>query len=147
MKYIVDLATDVTLGEGDKQINIKGSEGTVTVGTGDSQVKLDSSDGSVTAGGITINQDGQGTVNGLTNKTWSEGTYISGQGATEDQLHQVESNVNTKIDSVNQKIDQVSKTHTTVSVNDHTETGNLVLKKQMPRRMPAPTTIYPSVMM
>ena len=129
MKYIVDLATDVTLGEGDKQINIKGSEGTVTVGTGDSQVKLDSSDGSVTAGGITINQDGQGTVNGLTNKTWSEGTYISGQGATEDQLHQVESNVNTKIDSVNQKIDQVSKTHTTVSVNDHTETGNLVLKK------------------
>lgn len=129
MKYIVDLATDVTLGEGDKQINIKGGEGTVTVGTGDSQVKLDSSDGSVTAGGITINQDGQGTVNGLTNKTWSEGTYISGQGATEDQLHQVESNVNTKIDNVNQKIDQVSKTHTTVSVNDHTETGNLVLKK------------------
>lgn len=129
MKYIVDLATDVTLGEGDKQINIKGSEGTVTVGTGDSQVKLDSSDGSVTAGGITINQDGQGTVNGLTNKTWSEGTYISGQGATEDQLHQVESNVNTKIDNVNQKIDQVSKTHTTVSVNGHTETGNLVLQK------------------
>ena len=129
MKYIVDLATDVTLGEGDKQINIKGSEGTVTVGTGDSQVKLDSSDGSVTAGGITINQDGQGTVNGLTNKTWSEGTYISGQGATEDQLHLVESNVNTKIDNVNQKIDQVSKTHTTVSVNGHTETGNLVLQK------------------
>lgn len=129
MKYIVDLATDVTLGEGDKQINIKGSEGTVTVGTGDSQVKLDSRDGSVTAGGITINQDGQGTVNGLTNKTWSEGTYISGQGATEDQLHQVESNVNTKIDNVNQKIDQVSKTHTTVSVNGHTETGNLVLQK------------------
>ena len=45
--------------------------------------------GNVTAGGITVNADNGGTVNGLTNKTWDAENYISGQAATEDQLKEV----------------------------------------------------------
>ena len=61
---------------------------------------------------VTINGD-SGTVNGLTNKTWDGEHYVSGQGATEDQLYQIESNVNKKIENVN-------KHHTEVTVNGGT---------------------------
>lgn len=113
---------DVTFGSGDKQIAINGTSGTLTVGQKGNQVKLDSTDGSITAGGVTINNGGSGTVNGLTNKTWNSNSYTSGQAATEDQLHTVETNaknytdsqistVNTKIDTqinnVNKRIDGV----------------------------------------
>ena len=53
------------------------------IGTG---VNVDGSDGSITAGGVTINKDDEGTVNGLTNTTWDPDNYVSGQAATEDQL-------------------------------------------------------------
>ena len=68
---------------------------------------------------VTINGD-SGTVNGLTNKTWDGEHYVSGQGATEDQLHQVESNVNKKFDDVNKRIENVDKHHTEVTVNGGT---------------------------
>ena len=42
--------------------------------------------GNITAGGITVNADNGGTVNGLTNKTWDADNYVSGQAATEDQF-------------------------------------------------------------
>ena len=45
--------------------------------------------GNITAGGITVNADNGGTVNGLTNKTWDADNYVSGQAATEDQLKEV----------------------------------------------------------
>ena len=45
--------------------------------------------GNITAGGITVNADNGGTVNGLTNKTWNADNYVSGQAATEDQLKEV----------------------------------------------------------
>ena len=50
--------------------------------------------GNITAGGITVNADNGGTVNGLTNKTWDADNYVSGQAATEDQLKSVSDKVN-----------------------------------------------------
>ena len=67
-EYTVGLGDKVTLGtDPDKQISIKGSEGTIQ------------------AGKVTVNGTG-GTVNNLTNKTWDPAHITSGQSATEDQL-------------------------------------------------------------
>ena len=67
-EYTVGLGDKVTLGtDPDKQISIKGSEGTIQ------------------AGKVTVNGTG-GTVNNLTNKTWDPAHITSGQAATEDQL-------------------------------------------------------------
>ncbi|WP_281519925.1 ESPR-type extended signal peptide-containing protein [Acidaminococcus timonensis] len=128
-KYTVDLNNNVNFGKEDKQISINGDNGTVTIGQGDKQIKLDSKDGSITAGGVTINNGGKGTVNGLTNKTWDSEHITSGQAATEDQLQKVEQNVNQKISNVDQKVDKVAKQHTTVSVNGGQAAGNLIMEK------------------
>ncbi|WP_337740150.1 ESPR-type extended signal peptide-containing protein [Acidaminococcus timonensis] len=128
-KYTVDLNNNVNFGKEDKQISIDGDNGTVTIGQGDKQIKLDSKDGSITAGGVTINNGGKGTVNGLTNKTWDGEHITSGQAATEDQLQKVEQNVNQKISNVDQKVDKVAKQHTTVSVNGGQAAGNLIMEK------------------
>ena len=149
-KYTVDLAKDVTFGDaakGDKTVAISGTNGTVTAGTGDNKVTVDGSKGQIVAGGdngvkigniengdrsLTIyDKDGnaKGTdkagkyVTNLDNKTWNAdgtGSYVSGRAATEDQLHQVESNVNKKFDDVNTKIESVDKHHTEVTVNGGT---------------------------
>ena len=47
--------------------------------------KLTVSD-SAAIGSVSINKDGKGTVNGLTNTTWNADKITSGQAATEDQL-------------------------------------------------------------
>ncbi|WP_337617452.1 ESPR-type extended signal peptide-containing protein [Acidaminococcus timonensis] len=130
-KYTVDLNNNVNFGKEDKQISINGDNGTVTIGQGDKQIKLDSKDGSITAGGVTINNGGKGTVNGLTNKTWDGEHITSGQAATEDQLQKVEQNVNQKISNVDQKVDKVAKQHTTVSVNGGQAAGNLIMEKTL----------------
>ena len=125
-EYTVDLANDVTFGSGANQIAINGSGGTVTVGTGDNQVKLDGTDGSVTAGNVTINGGGSGTIDGLTNTTWTEVTFTSGRAATEDQLHTVESNVNTAISNVDKHHTEVTVNGGTAPASDGTYTdGNL----------------------
>ena len=164
--YTVDLAKDVAFGDaakGDKTVAISGTNGTVTAGTGDNKVTVDGSKGQIVAGGdngvkignimegdssLTIyNKDGKATnqtdkagkyVTNLDNKTWKDdGSYVSGRAATEDQLHQVESNVNKQIVDVNTKIDKVDKHHTEVTVNGGTPAkadgaytdGNLQLKQ------------------
>ena len=149
-KYTVDLAKDVTFGDaakGDKTVAISGTNGTITAGTGDNKVTVDGSKGQIVAGGdhdgvkvgniangdgsLTIyDKDGKATdkkadggkfVTNLGNKTWNkDGSYVSGRAATEDQLHQVESNVNKQISDVNTKIDNVDKHHTEVTVNGGT---------------------------
>ena len=148
-KYTVDLAKDVTFGDtakGDKTVAISGTDGTITAGTGDNKVTVDGSKGQIVAGGnngvkigniengdssLTIyDKDGKATgktdkagkyVTNLDNKTWkNDGSYVSGRAATEDQLHQVESNVNKKFDDVNTKIKSVDKHHTEVTVNGGT---------------------------
>lgn len=142
-KYTVDLAKDVTfgkVGDGDKTVAISGTDGTVTAGTGDNKVTVDGSKGQIVAGGdngvkvgniangdssLTIyDKDGKATdkkadggkyVTNLDNKTWNEdGSYVSGRAATEDQLHQLESSFNTKVDAVEQN-------HTAVTVNGSVE--------------------------
>lgn len=148
-KYTVDLAKDVTFGDtakGDKTVAISGTDGTITAGTGDNKVTVDGSKGQIVAGGnngvkigniengdssLTIyDKDSKATgktdkagkyVTNLDNKTWKDdGSYVSGRAATEDQLHQVESNVNKQIADVNTKIDKVDKHHTEVTVNGGT---------------------------
>ena len=42
---------------------------------------------------LTINKDGKGTINGLTNTTWNPLTITSGQAATEDQLKAVDDKI------------------------------------------------------
>ena len=152
-------------GNGDKTVAISGTNGTVTAGTGDNKVTVDGSKGQIVAGGdngvkvgniangdssLTIyDKDGNVTkgtdkagqyVTNLDNKTWNAdgtGSYVSGRAATEDQLHQVESNVNKQISDVNTKIDNVDKHHTEVTVNGGTHAnvdgsyteGNLQLKQ------------------
>ncbi|EPP14341.1 S-layer domain protein [Megasphaera sp. NM10] len=148
-KYTVDLAKDVTFGDaakGDNTVAISGTNGTITAGTGDNKITVDGSRGQIVAGGnngvkigniengdrsLTIyDKDGKATdkkadggqfVTNLDNKTWNtDGSYVSGRAATEDQLHQVESNVNKKFDDVNTKIESVDKHHTEVTVNGGT---------------------------
>ena len=156
--YTVDLSKNVTFGkekDDDKTVTVSGTKGMITAGTGDDKVTVDGSKGQVIVGGDTgvkignitkndssltiFDKDGNATgetdktgkyVTNLENKTWNkDGFYISGRAATEDQLHQVESNINSEIGNVNEKIDKVTKQHTTVSVNGNIERGNLVLKK------------------
>lgn len=151
--------------KGDKTVAISGTDGTVTAGTGDNKVTVDGSKGQIVAGGdngvkignveagdnsLTIyDKDGNATnkkadggnyVTNLGNKAWNAdgtGSYVSGRAATEDQLHQVESNVNKQIADVNTKIDKVDKHHTEVTVNGGTPAkadgaytdGNLQLKQ------------------
>ena len=138
-KYTVDLAKDVTFGkagDGDKTVAISGTNGTVTAGTGNNKVTVDGSKGQIVAGGdngvkignieagdssLTIydkngnatdkKADGGKYVTNLDNKTWNkDGSYVSGRAATEDQLHQLESSFNTKVEAVEQH-------HTEVTVN------------------------------
>lgn len=156
--YTVDLSKNITLGkkdDGDQTVTVSGTAGRITAGTGDDKVTVDGSKGQVIVGGdagvkignITKNdssltifdKDGNATgktddagkyVANLDNKTWNkDGSYVSGRAATEDQLHQVESTINSKMVNVNEKIAKVTKQHTTVSVNGNAEKGNLVLKK------------------
>ena len=42
----------------------------------------------ISAGGVIINENGSGTITGLTNTTWDADNITSGQAATEDQLQQ-----------------------------------------------------------
>ncbi|WP_333788978.1 hypothetical protein [Phascolarctobacterium faecium] len=80
--YEVKLADELEIGTG---VKVDGTgDGKIEVGNGN--VVIDGSDGSITAGGVTINKDDAGTVNGLTNTTWDPDNITSGQAATEDQL-------------------------------------------------------------
>ena len=68
---------------GDK-ITLNGKDGKAGIGT----VGIDGKDGIITTGGTnSVKVDGStGTVTGLTNKTWTPGSIVSGRAATEDQL-------------------------------------------------------------
>ncbi|WP_298587223.1 hypothetical protein, partial [uncultured Megasphaera sp.] len=134
----VNLNDNITLGDDKdkaKQVSINGNDAKITAGDGNNKVTVDGSKGQIVAGGdngvkvgniangdssLTIyDKDGnaKGTdkagkyVTNLDNKTWNtDGSYVSGRAATEDQLHQLESSFNTKVEAVEQH-------HTEVTVN------------------------------
>ena len=148
----VNLNDHITMGDANnkaQQVDINGNAATITAGDGANKVTIDGSKGQVQVGGddgikignheandknLTVyDKDGKATtqtdkagkyITNLDNKTWnSNGSYVSGRGATEDQLHQVETNTNQKFDQVNNRIDAVDKHHTEVTVNGGTAAG------------------------
>ena len=88
--YKVNLNDHVTLGtDPAKQIDINGETGVIKAGD---KVTIDGTKGNITSGKVTVNGE-NGTVNGLTNKTWDPNNFTSGQAATEDQLKAVDNKI------------------------------------------------------
>ncbi|WP_442486179.1 YadA-like family protein [Fusobacterium necrophorum] len=87
--YQIGLKDKITLGEGEKAVELDGEQGTLKVGD---KITMDGTTGKATFGKIDVNGE-QGTVGGLTNKTWDPNNYTSGQAATEDQLKVVDKKV------------------------------------------------------
>ena len=86
-EYTVGLGDKVTLGtDPSKQVSIDGTTGIIKAGD---KVTIDGTTGNIDAGKVKINGK-DGTVNGLTNKTWDPNNITSGQAATEDQLKAVD---------------------------------------------------------
>ena len=89
-EYTVGLADKVTLGtDPTKQVSIDGTTGIIKAGD---KVTIDGTTGNIDAGKVKINGK-DGTVNGLTNKTWDPNNITSGQAATEDQLKEVDKKI------------------------------------------------------
>ena len=90
--YTVALKDTVTLGSGNTAVNIDGTTGIVKAGNGANAVTINGVTGNINAGKVLVN-GANGTVNNLTNKTWTPGNIVSGQAATEDQLKVVDKKI------------------------------------------------------
>ena len=89
-EYTIGLGDKVTLGtDPAKQVSIDGTTGIIKAGD---KVTIDGTTGNIDAGKVKINGK-DGTVNGLTNKTWDPNNITSGQAATEDQLKAVDQKI------------------------------------------------------
>lgn len=128
-EYQVDLKNKVTLGsDSAKQVVLDGDRGLVKAGT---NITLDGVNSHAYIGGVNVGHTAAGALSyrdasgnvvtgqtvpegnyvySLGNTTWDGSYYVSGRAATEDQLHTVESNVNTAISNVD-------KHHTEVKAN------------------------------
>ena len=102
-EYTVGLGDKVTLGtDPTKQVSIDGTTGIIKAGD---KVTIDGTTGNIDAGKVKINGK-DGTVNGLTNKTWDPNNITSGQAATEDQLKAVDNKItNTSTELTNKGMD------------------------------------------
>ena len=102
-EYTVGLGDKVTLGtDPSKQVSIDGTTGIIKAGD---KVTIDGTTGNIDAGKVKINGK-DGTVNGLTNKTWDPNNITSGQAATEDQLKAVDQKItNTSTELTNKGMD------------------------------------------
>ena len=114
--YKVALKDNVTLGSGDKAININGTTGIVKAGDGANAVTINGTNGTINSGKVTVN-GATGTVNNLTNISWDPAHITSGQAATEDQL---------KI--VDKKITDNSTDLTKKGLNFQADSGELIHK-------------------
>ena len=75
----------------------------ITLGTDPTkQVSIDGTTGNIDAGKVKINGK-DGTVNGLTNKTWDPNNITSGQAATEDQLKAVDQKITNTSEELTKK--------------------------------------------
>ncbi len=102
-EYTIGLGDKVTLGtDPSKQVSIDGTTGIIKAGD---KVTIDGTTGNIDAGKVKINGK-NGTVNGLTNKTWDPNNITSGQAATEDQLKEVDNKItNTSTELTNKGMD------------------------------------------
>ena len=102
-EYTVGLGDKVTLGtDPTKQVSIDGTTGIIKAGD---KITIDGTTGNIDAGKVKINGK-DGTVNGLTNKTWDPNNITSGQAATEDQLKEVDNKItNTSTELTNKGMD------------------------------------------
>jgi len=102
-EYTIGLGDKVTLGtDPSKQVSIDGTTGIIKAGD---KVTIDGTTGNIDAGKVKINGK-DGTVNGLTNKTWDPNNITSGQAATEDQLKAVDQKItNTSTELTNKGMD------------------------------------------
>ena len=98
--YEVGLKDQVTLGsDPSKQVSIDGTVGIIKAGD---KVTIDGTTGNIDAGKVKINGK-DGTVNGLTNKTWDPNNITSGQAATEDQLKAVDQKITNTSEELTKK--------------------------------------------
>ena len=100
--YTVALKDTVTLGSGNTAVNIDGTTGIVKAGNGANAVTINGVTGNINAGKVLVN-GANGTVNNLTNKTWTPGNIVSGQAATEDQLKVVDSKIDKNTENLTKK--------------------------------------------
>ena len=100
--YTVALKDTVTLGSGNTAVNIDGTTGIVKTGNGANAVTINGVTGNINAGKVLVN-GANGTVNNLTNKTWTPGNIVSGQAATEDQLKVVDSKIDKNTEDLTKK--------------------------------------------
>ena len=100
--YTVALKDTVTLGSGNTAVNIDGTTGIVKAGNGANAVTINGVTGNINAGKVLVN-GANGTVNNLTNKTWTPGNIVSGQAATEDQLKVVDSKIDKNTEDLTKK--------------------------------------------
>ena len=102
-EYTIGLGNKVTLGSDPaKQVSIDGTTGIIKAGD---KVTIDGTTGNIDAGKVKINGK-DGTINGLTNKTWDPNNITSGQAATEDQLKEVDNKItNTSTELTNKGMD------------------------------------------
>ena len=99
-EYTVGLGDKVTLGsDPSKQVSIDGTAGIIKAGD---KVTIDGTTGNIDAGKVKINGK-DGTVNGLTNKTWDPNNITSGQAATEDQLKAVDQKITNTSEELTKK--------------------------------------------
>ena len=99
-EYTVGLGDKVTLGtDPTKQVSIDGTTGIIKAGD---KITIDGTTGNIDAGKVKINGK-DGTVNGLTNKTWDPNNITSGQAATEDQLKAVDQKITNTSEELTKK--------------------------------------------
>ena len=99
-EYTIGLGDKVTLGtDPTKQVSIDGTTGIIKAGD---KVTIDGTTGNIDAGKVKINGK-DGTVNGLTNKTWDPNNITSGQAATEDQLKAVDQKITNTSEELTKK--------------------------------------------
>ena len=99
-EYTVGLGDKVILGtDPSKQVSIDGTTGIIKAGD---KVTIDGTTGNIDAGKVKINGK-DGTVNGLTNKTWDPNNITSGQAATEDQLKAVDQKITNTSEELTKK--------------------------------------------
>ena len=110
----IDLADKITLGSDTNQVTVDGEKGQVTVGGADNgiiignqefTVKNEDGTDKLDENGDVVKQSGK-YITGLSNTTWDKNNIVKDRAATEGQLSDIE----TKINTINETIDNTKQT-------------------------------------